>query len=424
MKVVIAGAGLAGLTAATRLLVAGHEVAVLEGRDEVGGRSRSRRVDGGDVIELGGQHISRHHKRMRRLVSDAGLHIQCDRYLPGPVNWRRPGDSAGRLIPRVRPRDVLALRRLLVGSHSIWSISAAVSSPQRRDELDAISVASWFDGLGISGLVRHLAECFVADGGGGVDARDVSLLQFADFLTREGSIARFALTGMGLHGHIVEGTGALCAHLADQIGPRLRLNATVTAVDQDARGVTVHTDDGDTVLGDQAIIAVPTPVLAEIRFSPELPESIRNANANVRYGQGTKVAAVVDTRRMLQAKAFIGGATVRAGWRSDRVLYGFASTILDVPSPTALSEDLCRAFGVSPDALQRVEVMAWSQDPFTRGTYVYLQPGKYAGFRRSLPQNCRRVHFAGAERSSWPTWMEGAVESGGGTADAIIAAAD
>lgn len=422
MKVVIAGAGLAGLTAATRLLAAGHEVAVLEGRDEVGGRSRSRPVDGGDVIELGGQHISHHHQRMRRLVSDAGLHIQRDRYLPGPVNWRQPGENAGRLIPRVKPREVLALGRLLVGSHSIWSINGAASSPQRREELDTRSVANWLDHLGISGSVRYLAECFVADGAGGVEAGDISLLQFADFLTREGSIARFALTGMGLHGHIVEGTGALCAHLADQIGPRIRLNATVTAVDQDARGVTVHTEDGDTVHGDQAIIAVPTPVLSDIRFSPDLPESVRNANANVRYGQGTKVAAVVDARRMRQAKGFIGGTTVRAGWRTDRVLYGFANTSLDAASPTALTEDLCQAFGVSPDAVQRVEIMAWSQDPFTRGTYVYLQPGQYAGFRRSLPHTSNRVHFAGAERGSWPTWMEGAVESGEDTANAVIAA--
>ncbi|MUL84775.1 hypothetical protein FZI95_20505 [Mycobacterium sp. CBMA247] len=79
---------------------------------------------------------------------------------------------------------------------------------------------------------------------------------------------------------------------------------------------------------------------------------------------------------------------------------------------------------MSPDTVQRVEVMAWSQDPFTRGTYVYIQPGQYAGFRRSLPQKCQRVHFAGAERSSWPTWMEGAVESGEATANAILAAAD
>jgi monoamine oxidase len=52
VKVVIVGAGLAGLTGAVHLTAAGHDVVVVEGRDEVGGRSRSRPV-GGDVVELG-----------------------------------------------------------------------------------------------------------------------------------------------------------------------------------------------------------------------------------------------------------------------------------------------------------------------------------------------------------------------------------
>jgi phytoene dehydrogenase-like protein len=51
-KVAVVGAGLAGLCAAVRLADAGCEVEVLEGRDEIGGRSRSRLVDGA-VIELG-----------------------------------------------------------------------------------------------------------------------------------------------------------------------------------------------------------------------------------------------------------------------------------------------------------------------------------------------------------------------------------
>ena len=420
MKVAIAGAGLAGLTAATRLLTAGHEVVVLEGRDEVGGRSRSRQVDDGDVIELGGQHVSRHHLRTRQLVADAGLHIQKDRYLPGPVNWRRPDDPTGRLIPRVSPRELLALRRLVLGRSSIWAVGAAARAEQRRDQLDALSVAEWFDQLRLSGSVRHLAECFVADGGGGVDPRELSLLQFADFLTRESSITRFALTGMGLHGHIAEGTSALCAHLANQLASRIRLSARVTVVRQDDRGVWLQTHDGDTVQADHAIITVPTPVLADIEFTPELPEPIRKANAAVRYGQGTKVAAVVNPRRKREAKGFIGGSIVRAGWRTDRVLYGFASTTLDEPTPAVLTEDLCHAFGVSPDDVQRVELMPWSRDPFTRGTYICIPPGQYGDHRRTLPQNHGRVRFAGAERSSWPTWMEGAVESGQEAADAVV----
>lgn len=53
-SVVVAGAGLAGLTAAYRLTRAGHSVTVLEARDRVGGRVRSVTLENGAVGELGG----------------------------------------------------------------------------------------------------------------------------------------------------------------------------------------------------------------------------------------------------------------------------------------------------------------------------------------------------------------------------------
>ena len=44
MRVVVAGAGFAGLMAAYRAAPAGHEVVVLEARDRVGGRVWSPRA--------------------------------------------------------------------------------------------------------------------------------------------------------------------------------------------------------------------------------------------------------------------------------------------------------------------------------------------------------------------------------------------
>jgi 15-cis-phytoene desaturase len=52
-RVVIAGGGLAGLTAAKRLLDAGHEVELLEGRAILGGKASAWRDDGGDWVESG-----------------------------------------------------------------------------------------------------------------------------------------------------------------------------------------------------------------------------------------------------------------------------------------------------------------------------------------------------------------------------------
>ena len=54
---VVVGAGLAGLTAATDLLREGHSVAVLEARDRVGGRTLNHPVGGGEVVEIGGQWV-------------------------------------------------------------------------------------------------------------------------------------------------------------------------------------------------------------------------------------------------------------------------------------------------------------------------------------------------------------------------------
>ena len=359
---------------------------------------------------------------MHKLVVDAGLRLQRDRYTAGPTRWRRPGNQAGRLVPPATSRSLVALGRFAVGPGSLRSLVAATATDRRRTELDWRSVADWLDDLEHSGSVRHIFDCLVGDAfGGGADLRDMSLLEFAELIGREGSGLRFVIGGWGLNSHIVEGSGALCAHLAGKLAPPVRLATTVTAIGQDHSGVAVRTHSGEVIEGDRAVIAVPTPTLASIEFSPGLPVHIQSANAGVRYGQGAKIAVVVGPRSRLQAKAFLGGDLIHAGWRTRRVLYGFAGADSAKLDTRTLVEDLCCGFDVDPQTVEHIKVVAWLQDQFTRGTYAYLPPGRFIAFRRSLPHRHGHVHFAGAERSSWPIYMEGAVESGENAADSIIA---
>jgi monoamine oxidase len=61
-RVVVIGAGFAGLAAAYELESVGHQVIVIEARDKVGGRVESRRdVVPGKVMEGGAELIGRNH---------------------------------------------------------------------------------------------------------------------------------------------------------------------------------------------------------------------------------------------------------------------------------------------------------------------------------------------------------------------------
>jgi NADPH-dependent 2,4-dienoyl-CoA reductase/sulfur reductase-like enzyme len=80
-KVLVLGAGMAGLTAALALLCRGHDVTVIEYQNRVGGRLLSLPLQGGQFTESGGGHFRAHMPRVScgaaaRLLS-FGLLLIC-----------------------------------------------------------------------------------------------------------------------------------------------------------------------------------------------------------------------------------------------------------------------------------------------------------------------------------------------------------
>jgi monoamine oxidase len=71
--VVVVGAGLAGLAAASRLVDAGAEVVVLEARDRVGGRTLTLPAADGTLIDHGGHWIGPTQDRIAALAERVGV---------------------------------------------------------------------------------------------------------------------------------------------------------------------------------------------------------------------------------------------------------------------------------------------------------------------------------------------------------------
>ncbi|SDD14618.1 Flavin containing amine oxidoreductase [Geodermatophilus telluris] len=109
-EVVVVGAGLAGLSVATRLAAAGRDVHVLEAAAHAGGRLATQRVDG-FVVDRGFQVLNTGYPRAADLDLAA---LELGWFTPGAVVWE--GGRAHRVVdPRRRPGAALDTLRAPLG---------------------------------------------------------------------------------------------------------------------------------------------------------------------------------------------------------------------------------------------------------------------------------------------------------------------
>lgn len=253
--VIVLGAGLAGLRAATRLATAGLDVAVLEAADAVGGRQRTDAVDG-FLLDRGFQVLNPAYPAVRRWVDVDALGL---RSFPVGVRVRRAHGLVELAHPARHPSRIPAtVRSGLLDARELAALAAwaapAIAAPRhaiRAASLgDDARLGEEWDRLGVRGpLRREVLEPFLA----GVLADDAGATSdaFVRLLVR-----MFALGRPGLPAAGIQALPEQLAETARTAGAEIRLHRAAEQVTTDGDVVRVDVVGGDAVHADAVIVAV------------------------------------------------------------------------------------------------------------------------------------------------------------------------
>ena len=387
------GAGLAALAAADALRRRGVDVVVVEARDRVGGRVWSVPFAGG-VAERGAEFVFTGDEVLQATARRLGLRL----YRKG----MHYGDREPRGGPAVPPAELdEAVRRL-----AEVALDGTV--------LDAIA------GLGLpSGAAEAIAARVEVSSA--YPAGDLDSTVLAETGAGFGRFDTFGIEG---------GNSRLAEALAAPLGPALLLGRPVTEIAWDERSVRIRAPQLE-LWADGAVVAIPAPAAAGLRYDPPLPAAKAQALAGVRYGQAAKLHV-----RLEAAVA--------------------PSAVLAVPSrywsytqlgPDGSPAPFLASFAGTPGALERLRVWAgpatwlgavsalrpelrldpaepllttWHDDPWAQGAY--------SARSRSSPLDAEELArpvgplaFAGEHTAGdWHGLMEGALRSGLRAAEDVL----
>jgi monoamine oxidase len=451
-KIIVVGAGLAGLSTAYELMLAGHDVTVLEAQLRPGGRVCTFRSPFSDGLyaEVGAMHIPETHDITLSYLQLFNLPLDPEpsfaraslSYVRGKrivvrdetkVDWSfdlseedKKLDMAGLLDKYETPK---AYEEIGDPAAPTWSVSAL-------QKYDGISYRDFLKTNGASDDTFALAT-FGWDKLWGEGLETVSALT----VLRDTASWLKSRHEFKIHG----GNDLLPKAFAERLKERIHYGAPVVRMEQTAREVRVHFQNGNTrntLTADRMVCAIPFSVLRSVEVSPPFSPEKRKAVKELPYFSGARVS--IQCRRKFWTDEGLNGSVFTdspLGWVFDATVtqpgprgilqcYAGGSNAREIMGMDEqkrvayVTQEMSRFYPNISEYFEGGASKCWEEDPWARGASSWYKPGQMGELWPHVARPEGRIHFAGDHTSPYLRWMQGALHSGNRVAAEINDAAD
>jgi len=450
-RVVVVGAGLAGLSAAYRLKQAGINAEVYEASDRIGGRCWTLRgfFADGQLVERGGELIDQGHFAMRNLANELGFKLdnlpQAEQNGTEQTNWF----DGARYSYEEATADVKAAWQKIHKDVSAASYPTLfdLSTPRGR-ELDAMSIVDWIDETfegGIDSKIGQLLDVAynIEYGAESSEQSSLNLLYLLAY-SGQGNLRIFGPSNEKYH--VVGGNDQVPAKLGQLLAGQITTGSQLTAIRVTAGGRWELTfkqgSAAKTITADRVVLALPFSILrSSVNFSRAGWERLKEV-AIREQGMGTNSKLHLQFKsRPWRGQGFNGETFSDRGyqntWEVTRAQPGASGILVNYTGGTIgasfgsgtpesrAQQFLAQAEPVLPGITQayngKAAIEFWTGYEWTRGSYSYWKVGQYtkfAGMERLRQGTC---HFAGEHTSiDFQGYLNGAVETGERAAGEIL----
>ncbi len=441
-RVLIAGAGMAGLAAALQLVRRGYDVTIIEGQGRPGGRVQTLRegLAPGLTAEAGATRIPDTHFLTLSYARQFGLALEP---FHAPV---------GLDTFHVRGQDLTVQN----GKEPEWPLN--LTAEERK--LGREGMAAKYFGPTVAeaakqNRVRRVPDAVLAQDEGtiaeylakrGLSADAVELVNlgfattFAAGLTFLDAVSEHVEKG---YFHIAGGNDRLPFALAERLGARIRYGQRIVGIEQDDSSASViveHGSERQRHTAPHVICALPFSVTQGLFEGARLSAQKQEMTAGTPYFASDKI--FLQMRRQywrdkgrngfaytdLLSERFWALGPAEAAKRGLLISYtiGPKAEKLDrMAVGDRLSVTLADAERVFPGArehFESVRVKSWAADVWVRGLSPDYGPGQLKRIA-AAGQREGRIHFAGEHTSRWTGWIQGALDSAHRVVDEITAGA-